>query len=167
MAMNCEYCNEPFPPNAQGTRRFCSGRCRKRAEKRRLHPYRRYLKDACEACGFVPEHHAQLAIDHIRPRAEGGTNSPANLQTLCHNCHILKTVRERPRQPGSGGRSEAERQRALRQRRASQIRDDPTLAPHGRVSTYTGWGCRCDLCRTAKAWAWQEYKKQNTPEPVN
>ncbi len=30
---------------------------------------------------------------------------------------------------------------------------------HGRVSTYSNYGCRCDPCRQAKAAYTQEYKK--------
>ncbi|NYZ78708.1 HNH endonuclease [Candidatus Micrarchaeota archaeon] len=29
-------------------------------------------------------------IDHIKPLAKGGTNSPSNLQWLCHRCNKLK-----------------------------------------------------------------------------
>lgn len=34
-------------------------------------------------------------VDHIVPKAEGGTDSLANLQTLCRECHKAKTLRER------------------------------------------------------------------------
>lgn len=34
-----------------------------------------------------------LQVDHIRPLSRGGTNSPANLQTLCKSCHEIKTGR--------------------------------------------------------------------------
>lgn len=31
-----------------------------------------------------------FSIDHIIPRAKGGTSDPANLQTLCEECNIAK-----------------------------------------------------------------------------
>lgn len=35
------------------------------------------------------------------------------------------------------------------QRRCARLILDPTCAPHGEPSTYTNWGCRCDLCSIA------------------
>lgn len=49
----------------------------------------RFKKDSCERCGFIPEDLVQLDIDHID--ANRSNNDPANLQTLCANCHRLKT----------------------------------------------------------------------------
>jgi hypothetical protein len=37
--------------------------------------------------------------------------------------------------------------------RAARLAVDPTLAPHGKRSTYTNWRCRCDPCRAAQS-AW-------------
>lgn len=34
-----------------------------------------------------------LQVDHILPLSRGGTNNPANLQTLCKSCHDTKTGR--------------------------------------------------------------------------
>lgn len=50
-------------------------------------------KKHCEKCGFVAKHYAQLDIDHID--GNRNNNDPSNLQTLCANCHRLKTVKER------------------------------------------------------------------------
>lgn len=61
--------------------------------------YRVHLKDSCERCGFVPEDACQLDIDHVN--GDHGDDRPENLQTLCANCHRLKTKRER------AGRDEA------------------------------------------------------------
>lgn len=33
-------------------------------------------------------------VDHITPKAKGGTNSPSNLQSLCKACHKHKTAHE-------------------------------------------------------------------------
>jgi 5-methylcytosine-specific restriction endonuclease McrA len=52
---------------------------------------RRLKGSVCERCGFVPEDPCQLQYDHIVPRWRGGTNAKANRQTLCANCHALKT----------------------------------------------------------------------------
>jgi hypothetical protein len=52
-------------------------------------PWARYKKDDCECCGFKPTHPCQLDVDHID--GSKSNNSPSNLQTLCANCHRLKT----------------------------------------------------------------------------
>ena len=51
--------------------------------------YVRYKKQHCEYCGFIPIDLCQLDVDHI----DGNRNNslPENLQTLCANCHRLKT----------------------------------------------------------------------------
>lgn len=51
--------------------------------------YRREKKDYCEKCGFIPEHKCQLDVDHIDGNHKN--NDSKNLQTLCANCHRLKT----------------------------------------------------------------------------
>jgi ribosomal protein S27AE len=47
-------------------------------------------KTFCEKCGFLAEHECQLDIDHIDGNRKNG--SLENLQTLCANCHRLKTL---------------------------------------------------------------------------
>lgn len=49
----------------------------------------------CERCGFVPEDPCQLQVDHITPKWKGGADRRDNLQTLCANCHCLKTKRDK------------------------------------------------------------------------
>lgn len=49
--------------------------------------------DRCELCGFAAVWTGQLDVDHID--GDRDNNSPANLQTLCANCHRLKTHQER------------------------------------------------------------------------
>ena len=34
-----------------------------------------------------------LHLDHVHPRSKGGSNHPANLQTLCHGCNSGKCDR--------------------------------------------------------------------------
>lgn len=58
-----------------------------------LSPYRKHKKDFCEECGFIPEHSSQLDVDHMD--GDRWNNDPSNLQTLCANCHRLKTHKSR------------------------------------------------------------------------
>lgn len=61
---------------------------RERRNKNRF-PYSKYKQDSCQKCGFVAEHPCQLDVDHID--GNHANNDPSNLQTLCANCHRLKT----------------------------------------------------------------------------
>lgn len=68
---------------------MCSNR-RTRDERRRNQPLHRIIKkDYCEKCGFKAEHSCQLDSDHIDGNRQN--NAPENIQTLCANCHRLKT----------------------------------------------------------------------------
>lgn len=51
--------------------------------------YKMYKKDYCENCGFIAVNKCQLDVDHIDGDADNNVES--NLQTLCSNCHRLKT----------------------------------------------------------------------------
>lgn len=53
------------------------------------HKYKQYRKDYCEICSFIAIKPCQLDVDHIDNNREN--NDPKNLQTLCSNCHRLKT----------------------------------------------------------------------------
>ena len=69
-----------------------SYRCAKlylRDKKSLKRPYRKHVKNICEMCGFVPQHQCQLDVDHIDGNKKN--SNPSNLQTLCANCHRLKT----------------------------------------------------------------------------
>ncbi len=66
-----------------------SSRSRTLSAKRKAKPYKKYKKDYCETCGFVAQHSVQLDVDHID--GNHTNNDPTNLQTLCSNCHRLKT----------------------------------------------------------------------------
>ena len=61
----------------------------KSKQRKRERPYIVHKKEFCENCGFTPEHSSQLDVDHIDN--DHHNNDPANLQTLCANCHRLKT----------------------------------------------------------------------------
>ncbi|RTY53652.1 HNH endonuclease [Pantoea sp. YU22] len=52
-------------------------------------------KGLCQAClrdGIV---RSAKTVDHIVPKAHGGSDLPSNLQALCWPCHKAKTARER------------------------------------------------------------------------
>lgn len=62
---------------------------RRQAHKKGIRILTDQRKGYCECCGFVAENICQLDLDHI----DGNhyNNSQDNLQTLCANCHRLKT----------------------------------------------------------------------------
>ena len=53
-------------------------------------PWVAHKQDVCERCGFLPEDDCQLTVDHIDGNRYN--NEMSNWRTLCHNCHILKTI---------------------------------------------------------------------------
>ena len=80
-------------------RRYYSQRCEachERKYKIVKNPYRgykvykAYKSSVCCLCGFLPVHTCQLDVDH--KDGNPNNNDPANLQTLCANCHRLKTL---------------------------------------------------------------------------
>lgn len=55
------------------------------------------------------------------------------------------------------------RYRDEKAQRAERLAADPTLAPHGKTTTYTNWGCRCEPCSKANAdrcAAWKAARKK-------
>ncbi len=61
----------------------------KRTVIKSRYPYAVHKKDYCQHCNFKPVHISQLDVDHID--GDRFNNDPSNLQTLCANCHRLKT----------------------------------------------------------------------------
>lgn len=95
----CLHCKTVFTLN-RPDKVFCSRDCKVKAKDKRLknharrkYPYRIHKKDVCELCGFKPVHRCQLDVDHIDGNHKN--DAPGNLQTLCANCHRLKTFLNR------------------------------------------------------------------------
>lgn len=107
ISISCHWCGIEFKPNRKD-KKFCSQACYKRhGKKNKGHsngnrenqlkrvnvykrPYIQHKGSLCEVCGFVPQHLCQLDVDHID--GDHDNNDPTNLQTLCANCHRLKTA---------------------------------------------------------------------------
>lgn len=91
----CKRCGENPRVKRYSGRKGFHEYCRTCKKK----PYRMYKKDICEFCGFIPVHKTQLDVDHIN--GDHKDNRPENLQTLCANCHRLKTMVQQDHITGS------------------------------------------------------------------
>ena len=96
----CKQCSVSFTPK-KSNQGFCNPKCYKKYGKAHLghswgkgrtKVYKKYKKINCSKCGFEPVHLCQLDVDHID--GAHNNNSPNNLQTLCSNCHRLKTAEQ-------------------------------------------------------------------------
>lgn len=67
-------------------------RTRKRILDRDLH--------LCQPCLERGRPTPARTVDHITPKAEGGTDDPANLRAICDACHKAKTTDEGHRAAG-------------------------------------------------------------------
>ena len=101
----CEYKNCEKEFKFRSNKKFCSRKCKQKncqsksekvQKKSKLffenfekHHYRKHKKKYCEYCGFIALNKCQLDIDHIDGNHKN--NNIENLQTLCANCHRLKT----------------------------------------------------------------------------
>lgn len=65
---------------------------KRRARWLRAHP----LCAICQANGRVT---AATELDHIKPKAHGGTDADDNLQGLCAECHARKSMSDRGQAP--------------------------------------------------------------------
>lgn len=91
----CKRCNQELHRNrfALDKRGHLKGRICKECSLFRLNNgghrlYRKYKSSTCSFCGFIGEP-CQLDIDHIDNNHLN--NKLENLQTLCANCHRLKS----------------------------------------------------------------------------
>lgn len=103
MKVECQFkkCLNTF--DYKSNKKYCSRRCKQRAKdlrnperRSRLQEYieenfsyQKFKKDICESCNFKPVDKCQLDVDHID--GNHNNNDESNLQTLCANCHRLKT----------------------------------------------------------------------------
>lgn len=69
--------------------KYCSS-CKNK--KREGYSDKYIMKKTCEGCGFEPQHKSTLHIDHID--GDRKNNNPNNYQTLCANCHSIKSLIE-------------------------------------------------------------------------
>lgn len=79
------------------TERGYGGQWRKRRE--RIMGRDKYL---CQPCWARHRVMPAVAVDHIVPKAEGGTDADDNLQAICKTCHKLKTENESRRARARG-----------------------------------------------------------------
>jgi hypothetical protein len=70
-----------YNTSGQRTYRVLCSTCHKQGQRTK--------KTYCEHCGFVALHKVQLDIDHID--GNKANHAKENIQTLCANCHRLKT----------------------------------------------------------------------------
>jgi hypothetical protein len=75
--------------NTQGKTLWRCQPAKHREKRVKLRPWILHKKSVCFRCGFVPEDPCQLDVDHID--GNNSNNDPSNYQTLCANCHRLKT----------------------------------------------------------------------------
>ncbi|CAG9423134.1 HNH endonuclease [Providencia alcalifaciens] len=54
-------------------------------------------KHLCQECLKSGRPTEAKTVDHIKPKAHGGTDDDSNLQSLCWSCHRSKTASERTR----------------------------------------------------------------------
>lgn len=57
----------------------------------------KYLCQPCLASGRPTPANE---VDHIKPKADGGTDDPANLQAICRRCHRAKTINDNDKTRG-------------------------------------------------------------------
>lgn len=59
-------------------------------------------KYLCQPCMNSDRVMPAVAVDHIVPKAEGGTDADENLQAICKPCHKWKTENESKRARARG-----------------------------------------------------------------
>lgn len=48
----------------------------------------------CQVCKRSGRTRLATEVDHILPKAKGGTDDEDNLQAICHPCHVDKTAED-------------------------------------------------------------------------
>lgn len=54
----------------------------------------------CQPCLTKGRPTPATEVDHVKPKAQGGTEDDDNLQAICHACHVEKTEAEAARAQG-------------------------------------------------------------------
>ena len=87
---------------------FYTSREWKRARRRQL-----ALEPVCQYSVGADRCHARATdVDHVIPRAAGGSDERTNLQSLCHSHHSMKTSEQNPHTRTRLPRSKRARRRA-------------------------------------------------------
>lgn len=68
----------------------------------RIRPAQLRREPLCRFCNEAGRVTLATDVDHITPRAEGGSDHPDNLRSLCHACHSRHTARTRGFAQGGG-----------------------------------------------------------------
>jgi len=53
----------------------------------------------CQVCANAKRVMIAQEVDHIIPKAKGGTDDIGNLQAICRKCHALKTLIDEGKRP--------------------------------------------------------------------
>lgn len=104
----CEYCAASYEARVDSTRgKFCSVTCANDAQGRNANPKFRiaisarlalYERDGwvCQICNLPVARDANYlatdapTLDHIQPRARGGSDDPENLRLACRDCNTKR-----------------------------------------------------------------------------
>lgn len=110
MARTCPICGKEFTATMVSVR-FCSRRCKRRADHNQYHKKRARLSGAefdetvslegvierdgaiCQICGNITNKESfwgQPTIDHIVPMSKGGSHTWDNVQLACMKCNAKK-----------------------------------------------------------------------------
>lgn len=85
------------PPTIKAPKHLARGSASQRGYGARWRRLRAYILQRQPLCVDPFGDHAgrlvpAIHVDHIVPRADGGTDAEGNLQPLCETCHARKTV---------------------------------------------------------------------------
>lgn len=81
--------SHPRPEMVRGEKRVSAGERGYGSDWRRIRAAHLKQCPACVVCGLEDQSNN---VDHIIPKAQGGTDDESNLQTLCHVHHSKKTA---------------------------------------------------------------------------
>jgi len=106
---DCQHCGLTFMGRIEGGQRFCSMHCARDAQGKSPAPKFKVAKSVrvaiyeaadwlCQLCESPvrpeedPNHPRYPTLDHIQPRALGGSDAPENLRLACRQCNTLRGV---------------------------------------------------------------------------